>query len=183
MSISLPRHTWPFMICVFVYVYTQLLSHAQFFVTPWTVACQATLSVRFPRQEYWSRLPFLAPGIFLTQGSNPCLLGLPHWQVNLLPLNHLGSTLRWPGLCQLFHHLLHPCTSSFRLTDFLPVPQTFQVFTTSSLGSFLEKASLYSKEKKLERCYQHPEEQKSEQDNLFHLKIDKHFKRLRISRG
>ena len=40
------------------------------FVTPWTVACQA-LSVGFPRQQYWRRLPFLPPGIFLTQGSNP----------------------------------------------------------------------------------------------------------------
>ena len=31
-------------------------------VTPWTVACQAPLSMRFPRQEYWSGLPFPAPG-------------------------------------------------------------------------------------------------------------------------
>ena len=28
------------------------------FVTPWTIACQAPLSMGFPRQEYWSRLPF-----------------------------------------------------------------------------------------------------------------------------
>ena len=27
-------------------------------VTPWTVAHQAPLSLRFSRQEYWSRLPF-----------------------------------------------------------------------------------------------------------------------------
>ena len=26
--------------------------------TPWTVACQAPLSVGFSRQEYWSGLPF-----------------------------------------------------------------------------------------------------------------------------
>ena len=30
--------------------------------TPWTVACQAPLSLGFLRQEYWSRLPFLSPG-------------------------------------------------------------------------------------------------------------------------
>ena len=30
--------------------------------TPWTVACQAPLSVGFPRQEYWSGLPFPPPG-------------------------------------------------------------------------------------------------------------------------
>ena len=28
-------------------------------VTPWTVACQAPLSMGFSRQEYWSGLPFL----------------------------------------------------------------------------------------------------------------------------
>ena len=28
------------------------------FVTPWTIACQAPLSMGFPRQEYQSRLPF-----------------------------------------------------------------------------------------------------------------------------
>lgn len=28
-----------------------------------TVACQAPLSLRFPRQEYWSWLPFPSPGV------------------------------------------------------------------------------------------------------------------------
>ena len=31
-------------------------SHVRLFTTPWTVACQAPLSVGFPRQEYWSGL-------------------------------------------------------------------------------------------------------------------------------
>ena len=30
--------------------------------TPWTVACQAPLSMGFPRQEYWSGLTFPPPG-------------------------------------------------------------------------------------------------------------------------
>ena len=30
--------------------------------TPWTVAYQAPLSMGFPRQEYWSGLPFTSPG-------------------------------------------------------------------------------------------------------------------------
>ena len=42
-------------------VSAQLLSHVQFFVTPWTVACQVALSMEFSRQEYWSRLPFPPP--------------------------------------------------------------------------------------------------------------------------
>ena len=32
------------------------------FATPWTVACQASLFMKFPRQEYWSGLPFPSPG-------------------------------------------------------------------------------------------------------------------------
>ena len=43
------------------------------FVTPWTIAPQAPLSMGFSRQEYLSGLPFLSPGIFSTQGLNPCL--------------------------------------------------------------------------------------------------------------
>ena len=31
-------------------------------VTPWTVACQAPLSMGFPRQDYWNGLPFPSPG-------------------------------------------------------------------------------------------------------------------------
>ena len=42
--------------------------------TPWNIACQAPLSMEFSRQEYWSGLPFLLQGIFLTQESNPRLL-------------------------------------------------------------------------------------------------------------
>ena len=34
------------------------------FVTPWTVAHQASLSLGFPEQEYWSGLPFPTPGDF-----------------------------------------------------------------------------------------------------------------------
>ena len=56
------------------------------FVAPWTVGLQAPLSMGFPRQEYWSGLPFSSPGeIFLTQGMN---LRLLHWQAGSLPLSH-----------------------------------------------------------------------------------------------
>ena len=37
-------------------------SRVQLFVTPWTVAHQALLSMGFPRQKYWSRLPCPPPG-------------------------------------------------------------------------------------------------------------------------
>ena len=60
-------------------------------VIPWTVAHQASLSMGYSRQEYWSGLPFPLLGIFLTQGSNPNLLRLLHEQADSLPLSHLAS--------------------------------------------------------------------------------------------
>ena len=36
-------------------------SHVHLFVTPWTVAHQAPLSMGFSKQEYWSGLPFPSP--------------------------------------------------------------------------------------------------------------------------
>ena len=41
------------------------------FVIPWTVAHQAPLSMGFPRQEYWRRLPFPSPGDLLDAGIKP----------------------------------------------------------------------------------------------------------------
>ena len=40
-------------------------------VTPWTVACQAPLSVGFSIQEYWSGLPFPSPGDLPDPGIKP----------------------------------------------------------------------------------------------------------------
>ena len=40
----------------------QLLSHVRLFMTAWTVARQALLSMELSRQESWSRLPFPSPG-------------------------------------------------------------------------------------------------------------------------
>ena len=47
------------------------LSHVQLFVTPWTVARQATLSMGFSRQEYWSGLPFPSPEDLPNPGIEP----------------------------------------------------------------------------------------------------------------
>ena len=40
------------------------LSRVRLFVTPWTVAYQASPSMGFSRQEYWSGLPFPSSGDF-----------------------------------------------------------------------------------------------------------------------
>ena len=42
-------------------LYVKLLSRVRLFVTPWTIACQAPLSMGYSRQESWSGLPFPSP--------------------------------------------------------------------------------------------------------------------------
>ena len=58
----------------------QSLSHVQLFVTPWAAAHQAPLTMEFPRQEYWSGLPFPTtedpnPGIKPVSLASPALAG------------------------------------------------------------------------------------------------------------
>ena len=52
-------------------VCAQPLSHVQILETPQTVACQALLSVAFPRQEYWGGLPFASPEDLPDPGTEP----------------------------------------------------------------------------------------------------------------
>ena len=64
----------------------QSLSHVRFFVTPWTIPQQASLSMGFPRQEYWSGLPCPPRGVLPDPGNerkSPALAGVS--------LSHLGS--------------------------------------------------------------------------------------------
>ena len=88
------------------------LSRIRLLVIPWITAYQASLSMGFSRQEYWSGSPlpspwshivpgnspgqntgvgslFLLQGIFLTHGLNSCL---PHCRQILYCLSHQGST-------------------------------------------------------------------------------------------
>ena len=87
------------------------------FATPWTVTRQATPSVGFPRQEYWSRLPFPSAGDLPDPRVKPTF----PLQVDSLPLSHLRSL-------GLFYYL------SFDLSS----PLLFAIFSkslTSSVGN------------------------------------------------
>ena len=75
---------------VFLVLLVYSLSHAQLFVTPWTVAHQAPPSVGFPRQEYWTGLPFPSPG------------DLPHPGIKLALLLHRMS-IRSDCQCLVVH--------------------------------------------------------------------------------
>ena len=74
-----------FKVCACMAAVLNRFSHLQLFVTLWTVAYEAPLSMGFSRQEYWSGLPFPSQGIFPSQGSNLHLL-------RSLPLAPPGKT-------------------------------------------------------------------------------------------
>ena len=67
--------------------------------TPWTVAHQAPLSMGFPRQDYWSALPFPSPGDLPDPGIKP---RSPSSQANSLPAEPPG---KFPGYMVLLYPL------------------------------------------------------------------------------
>ena len=69
----------------------QSLRHVQLFETPWTIACQAPLSMGFSRQEYQSGLPFPPPGDLPDPGIKSVSPASPALQADSSPLSHQGS--------------------------------------------------------------------------------------------
>ena len=65
-------------------------SCVQLFVTPWTVACQAPLSMGFSSQGYWNGLPFPSPGYLPEPGIKPAS---PALQAESLPFEPVGKPL------------------------------------------------------------------------------------------
>ena len=67
-------------------------------VIPWTIACQAPLSMGFSRQEYWSGLPCPPPGSLPNPGISPHLLSflqsrqMSHLKPKFWKPLHFGST-------------------------------------------------------------------------------------------
>ena len=75
--------------------------------TPWTIAWQALLSMGFFWQEYWSGLPFLAQGIFPTQGSNLSFCCLLHCR------RILYHCTPWETLCLWRRYLISSIMGSW----------------------------------------------------------------------
>ena len=61
-------------------------------MTPWAVAYQAPLSMRFSRQEYWSGLPFPSPGDLSDPGIEP---KSPSLQADALPSEPPGKPIQY----------------------------------------------------------------------------------------
>ena len=67
------------------------LSHVRLFAIPWSVVYQASLSMGFSRQEYWSGLPFPSLGNLPDPGIDP---RSPALQADALPSEPPGNTTR-----------------------------------------------------------------------------------------
>ena len=74
-------------------------SCVRLFVTPWTVACQAPMSMGFSKQEYWSGLPCPLLGVCLTQGLKVSCIGMwvpYHWHMDHFKLKLLEkASAKW----------------------------------------------------------------------------------------
>ena len=82
-----------------------VLSRVRLFATPWTVARQASLSMGFSRQKYWTGLPCPPPGDLLTPWIEPMS---PALQVDSLLLSHGGSPSVSSTKLTLIPHILTP---------------------------------------------------------------------------
>ena len=79
-------------------------SHVQLFATLWTVARQASLSMSFSGQEYWSGLPFPPPGSLPDPGIKHMSAAL---QVDSLPFEPPGKPCPQHMCPQLNHFAVH----------------------------------------------------------------------------
>ena len=94
----------------FLKVKVKSLSHVWLAVILWTVACKASPSVGFSRQEYWSGLPFPSPGDLPDPGIEP---GAPALEADALTSFLLKAKaicfylLEFSNYCQIdnfYHH-------------------------------------------------------------------------------
>ena len=95
-------------------------------MTPWTIACQAPISMGFPRQEYWGRLPFPSPGDLPEPEIKP---GSPALQADLYCLSHRGQS------CPMTEPLSHQGNTFISLSVKSPKP-LFRDFLVCFLNSF-----------------------------------------------
>ena len=87
-----------------------MLSHFSrvwLFVTWWTVAYQAPLSMEFSRQEDWGGLPCPPPGDLSDPRIEPASPATPALQTESLSLSHQGSPNLHPTLFLLFFFLIY----------------------------------------------------------------------------
>ena len=111
-----------------------LFSHVLLFVILWTAAHQASLSMGFSKQEYWSGLPCPPLGTLPDPGTELCLLCLMHCRRFFTTSSHLGSPSHpFPTAVRIDDKWLSALTSPREL--FPPPPQQSSVQFSCSVVS------------------------------------------------
>ena len=92
--------------------YVKSLSRVRLFVTPWTVAYQAPLSIGFSRHEYWSGLSFPSPEDLQTYMINVKLRGLTFRLIKFIifsPKDFMKNSMlkRWILVSNKFRFILY----------------------------------------------------------------------------
>ena len=85
------------------------LSHVQLFVTPWTVARQAPLSMGFSRREHWNGLPCPPPGESSQPRDQTCVS-----YVSCLGRRIFPTHTTWEALGAIYHIEISLCIRSIR---------------------------------------------------------------------
>ena len=95
-------------------VKVKLLSCVRLFGTPWTVAYQASLSMGFSQQGYWSGLPFPSPGDLPDSWIES---GSPALEADTSTSEPPGKLLAWLGAFYLFISIFgnHPKDNLIKL--------------------------------------------------------------------
>ena len=79
------------------------------FEIPWTVACQAPLSMDFSRQRYWSGLPFHSPGALLHPRVEPRISCIPGRFLKIPPVAlYFLKSVHWLLLFSMFSSFPSP---------------------------------------------------------------------------
>ena len=126
--ISPPHYTCMCSMCVFSYVWL--------FVTPWTVACQASLSMEFFRQAYCSGLPFPSPRDLPDQSKNQTCVSC----VSCIGRQVLCCWATWKDLWIWEGGTIHPSTHYMHELVHLPIHWLFPVvsYTVNRMWTFSE---------------------------------------------
>ena len=91
--LTLAGHRIPPPLYTYLCAHAQFFSHVWLFVTPWTVACQAPLSMEFFRQECWSELPCPPPEDLSTPGLKHVSPASPVLESRLFTIEPLGKPI------------------------------------------------------------------------------------------
>ena len=83
------------------YTCASQVSRVELFVTLWTVACQAPLSMGFSRQEYRSELPCPSPEDLPNTGTEPMSLMSPALAGGFFTTEPHGKSIRKVGISQI----------------------------------------------------------------------------------